>query len=108
MNRREFHRASMESRRVGRESCCESISPGEARCGCPLEIAPLKLEIAPGKVIQTVAYNGQVPGPLIRWPEGKPIAIDVLKSAPTSRRSSTGTDYGFRPTRMAPWRRVRR
>jgi FtsP/CotA-like multicopper oxidase with cupredoxin domain len=43
-----------------------------------LEIAPLALEIAPGKVIHTVAYNGRVPGPLIRWPEGKPIAIDVF------------------------------
>jgi FtsP/CotA-like multicopper oxidase with cupredoxin domain len=43
-----------------------------------LEIAPLKLEIAPGKVIHTVAYNGGVPGPLIRWPEGKPITIDVV------------------------------
>ena len=43
-----------------------------------LEIAPLKLEIAPGKVVSTVAYNGRVPGPLIRWPEGKPITIDVV------------------------------
>ena len=43
-----------------------------------LEIAPLKLEIAPKKVIQTIAYNGAVPGPLIRWPEGKPITIDVV------------------------------
>ena len=43
-----------------------------------LEIAPLELEIAPGKVVHTVAYNGHVPGPLIRWPEGKPIAIDVF------------------------------
>ena len=43
-----------------------------------LEIAPLDLEIAPGKVVHTVAYNGHVPGPLIRWPEGKPIAIDVF------------------------------
>ena len=43
-----------------------------------LEIAPLKLEIAPKKVIHTIAYNGAVPGPLIRWPEGKPIAIDVV------------------------------
>ena len=42
-----------------------------------LEIAPLKLEIAPGKIIHTVAYNGRVPGTLIRWPEGKPITIDV-------------------------------
>lgn len=43
-----------------------------------LEIAPLKLEIAPKKEIHTVAYNGRVPGPLIRWPEGKPITIDVV------------------------------
>ena len=42
-----------------------------------LEIAPLKLEIAPGKTIRTTAYNGRVPGPPIRWPEGKPITIDV-------------------------------
>src|ERR1700733_12213587 len=43
-----------------------------------LEIAPLKLEIAPKKVIRTVAYNRSVPGPLIRWPEGKPITIEVV------------------------------
>ncbi len=43
-----------------------------------LEIAPFKLEIAPRKIIHTVAYNGSVPGPLIRWPEGKPITIDVV------------------------------
>ena len=43
-----------------------------------LEIAPLELEIARGKVVHTIAYNGRVPGPLIRWPEGKPIVIDVL------------------------------
>src|SRR6202167_1749328 len=43
-----------------------------------LEIAPLDLQIAPGKVVHTVAYNGRVPGPLIRWPERKPIAIDVF------------------------------
>ena len=43
-----------------------------------LEIAPLALEIARGRVVHTVAYNGRVPGPLIRWPEGKPIVIDVL------------------------------
>ena len=43
-----------------------------------VEIAPLALEIAPGKVVHTVAFNGKVPGPLIRWPEGKPIIIDVV------------------------------
>src|ERR1700677_401112 len=57
-----------------------SVAPAwaEAAPDVKLEIAPLELEIAPGKVVHTVAYNGRVPGPLIRWPEGKPIAIDVL------------------------------
>lgn len=48
-----------------------------------LTIAPLQLELAPGKVVRTVAYNGSVPGPLIRWPEGKPITIDVLNQSDT-------------------------
>jgi FtsP/CotA-like multicopper oxidase with cupredoxin domain len=47
-----------------------------------LEIAPLELEIAPGKLVHTVAYNGHVPGPLIRRPEGKPIVIDVFNRTP--------------------------
>ena len=57
-----------------------SVAPGwpQAEADVKLEIAPLALEIAPGKVIHTVAYNGRVPGPLIRWPEGKPIIIDVF------------------------------
>src|ERR1700689_4314704 len=53
-------------------------APAQTSPDVKLEIAPLDLEIAPGKVIHTVAYNGHVPGPLIRWPEGKPIAIDVF------------------------------
>ncbi|HEX3436729.1 MAG TPA: multicopper oxidase domain-containing protein, partial [Pseudacidobacterium sp.] len=58
-------------------------SPVEAFAQQPLAdmsltIAPLELEIAPGKTIHTIAYNGSVPGPLIRWPQGKPITIEVL------------------------------
>jgi len=49
-----------------------------------LTIAPLDLEIAPGKMVRTIAYNGSVPGPLIRWPEGKPITIDVLNQTDAS------------------------
>lgn len=52
-------------------------SAAETTADVRLEIAPLALEIAPGKVLHTVAYNGRVPGPMIRWPEGKSIAIDV-------------------------------
>ncbi|MBT9329907.1 multicopper oxidase family protein [Paracidobacterium acidisoli] len=54
-----------------------AVDVANAPADLHLEIAPLALEIAPGKVVHTVAYNGRVPGPLIRWPEGKPIAVDV-------------------------------
>jgi FtsP/CotA-like multicopper oxidase with cupredoxin domain len=42
-----------------------------------LRIAPLALELAPRTIVRTVAYNGAVPGPLIRLREGEPATIDV-------------------------------
>lgn len=46
-----------------------------------LNIQPCSVEIAPGVTIKTVAYNGQVPGPLLRLREGVPVAIDVTNSS---------------------------
>jgi FtsP/CotA-like multicopper oxidase with cupredoxin domain len=42
-----------------------------------IRIAPTSLEIAPGKVIRTTAYNGTVPGPVLRLKEGRPVKIEV-------------------------------
>jgi len=42
-----------------------------------LRIAPLRLELAPNKIIQTYGYNGSVPGPLLRLREGRPVSIDI-------------------------------
>ena len=42
-----------------------------------LRIAPLRLELAPGKIIDTVGYNGAVPGPLLRMREGRQASIDI-------------------------------
>jgi FtsP/CotA-like multicopper oxidase with cupredoxin domain len=83
MNRREFVTAAVTS--VGGAMLAPRVPRGlrgveqglSGPADVKLEIAPLKLEIGAKKVIDTVAYNGAVPGPLIRWPEGKPIAIDV-------------------------------
>ena len=77
MNRRTFI-AQASAALTG--AALASVAPAWAQSApdVKLEIAPLALEIAPGKVIHTAAYNGRVPGPLIRWPEGKPIAIDVV------------------------------
>lgn len=46
-----------------------------------LRIAPCTLDIGSGVSIKTLAYNGQVPGPLLRLREGKPVTIDVTNAA---------------------------
>ena len=43
-----------------------------------LEIAPYSLQLAPKHNIRTIAYNQQIPGPLFRFQEGKPVTIDVV------------------------------
>jgi len=47
-----------------------------------LVIAPYSVEIAPRRFIKTVAYNQQVPGPLLRLKEGVPVTIDVDNRSP--------------------------
>jgi FtsP/CotA-like multicopper oxidase with cupredoxin domain len=42
-----------------------------------LEIAPYTLEASPKHHIRTVAYNGQVPGPLLRMRQGQQQTIEV-------------------------------
>ena len=48
-----------------------------AKADHSLRIEPCTLEIGPGVSIKTLAYNGQVPGPLLRLREGQPVTIDV-------------------------------
>src|SRR5579863_8494425 len=45
-----------------------------------LVIGPVSLEIAPGHVIRTIGYNGTVPGPLLRVPEGRQVTITVANN----------------------------
>jgi FtsP/CotA-like multicopper oxidase with cupredoxin domain len=42
-----------------------------------LRIAELTLDLAPRHSVRTLAYNGQVPGPLLRVTEGQSITVDV-------------------------------
>src|ERR1700742_2213136 len=42
-----------------------------------IDIAPYELDVAPHRSIKTIAYNRQVPGPLLRLKEGRSVTIDV-------------------------------
>ncbi len=75
-SRREFVRA-MTAGIVSAAYAPKLLASGQSQADYRLEISSLRLEIAPGKTIETIAYNEMVPGPLIRWPENKTIRIQV-------------------------------
>jgi FtsP/CotA-like multicopper oxidase with cupredoxin domain len=63
-----------------REFLATMAAPAFAQDSKPdvtLRIAPMEFEIAPGKNIKTIGYNGSIPGPLLRFPEGRPVTIEV-------------------------------
>lgn len=45
-----------------------------------LRIESCTLEIGPGVSVKTLAFNGQVPGPLLHMREGVPVTIDVTNA----------------------------
>lgn len=42
-----------------------------------IEIAEVEWELSARKKVRTTAYNGQIPGPLLRVTEGQPVAIEI-------------------------------
>ena len=46
-----------------------------------IRIAPVSLELAPGKTIKTTGYSDSVPGPVLRLREGRPVNIKVTNDA---------------------------
>jgi FtsP/CotA-like multicopper oxidase with cupredoxin domain len=48
-----------------------------------LRIAPGLIELAPEHIVSTTLYNGQFPGPLLRFKEGQQVVIDVHNDTDT-------------------------
>ena len=62
----------------------QALAPGaptKTRSDYALRIEPTTIEIASGVSIKTTAYNGQVPGPVLRVKEGAPVTIDVANAS---------------------------
>jgi FtsP/CotA-like multicopper oxidase with cupredoxin domain len=59
----------------------QGAAAAAAKADHTLRIEPCALEIGPGITIPTLAYNGQVPGPLLRLREGVPVTIDVTNAS---------------------------
>jgi len=48
-----------------------------------LRIQASTIEIAPKRIVSAVTYNGQFPGPLLRFREGQPVTVDVFNDTDT-------------------------
>ncbi len=84
MNRREFlQSAGMTAALPLAARNVPALAQGNraARPDIALRIEPTTLEIGRGVLVKTVAYNGQVPGPLLRLREGVPVTIDVTNAS---------------------------
>lgn len=51
-----------------------------------LHIASSPVEIAPKHIVSTITYNGQFPGPLMRFKEGQPVTVEVHNDTDTSEQ----------------------
>jgi len=58
-------------------------SSTEGAADYTIRIAATPVEIAPKKIISTNTYNGQFPGPLLRFKEGQRVTVDIYNETDT-------------------------
>jgi FtsP/CotA-like multicopper oxidase with cupredoxin domain len=60
--------------------------PGDQPADYTLRIVAAPIEIAPKHILSSVTYNGQFPGPLLRFKEGQQTTVDVYNDTDTSEQ----------------------
>jgi FtsP/CotA-like multicopper oxidase with cupredoxin domain len=48
-----------------------------------LRISASAVEIAPKRIVSAITYNGQFPGPLLRFKEGQPVTVEIRNDTDT-------------------------
>src|SRR3984885_14624212 len=61
----------------------KSVPPSNNPADYMLTIATKPLEIAPKRILSVTTYNGQFPGPLLRFKEGQQVTIDIRNDTET-------------------------
>ena len=93
LSRREFLRvtattgaAAAGAGILGASSPLDWVRQTQAQSPAPdyrLHIAATAIEIAPKHIVSTITYNGQVPGPLLRFKEGQEVTVEVHNDTDT-------------------------
>jgi FtsP/CotA-like multicopper oxidase with cupredoxin domain len=70
------------ARVAGREPQ-NSVPRAEGAADYVIHIGATPVEIAPKRIISTTTYNGQFPGPLLRFKEGRQVTVDIHNGTDT-------------------------
>src|SRR5207245_1280217 len=68
---------------LGLPASAGSQSPEQTGTDYTLHIKNSAIEIAPKRIISVTTYNGQFPGPLLRFKEGRQVTVDVYNDTDT-------------------------
>jgi FtsP/CotA-like multicopper oxidase with cupredoxin domain len=82
LTRRRFAQLSAMTLTAATLRAAHPEAPPETPADLKLEIAPYLLEPSPKHKIQTIAYNNQVPGPLLRLRQGREISVAITNHSP--------------------------
>ena len=63
---------------AGGTTACARPAPPGGKADYTLRIGTGAVELAPDHVVSTLTYNGQFPGPLLRFKEGRRTSVDVF------------------------------
>ena len=79
-----------------------------ARADYTIRIQTNPIEIAPKQIISTTTYNGQFPGPLLRFKEGQPVTIDIINDTDVPEQlhwhgQKVSTDVDGAAEEGTPW-----
>src|SRR5215469_3160873 len=73
-----------------------------------IRIQTTPIEIAPKHIISTATYNGQFPGPLLRFKEAQPVTIDIINDTDVPEQlhwhgQKVSTDVDGAAEEGTPW-----
>ncbi|WP_297601550.1 multicopper oxidase domain-containing protein [Mycobacterium sp.] len=63
---------------AGSLTACSEPGPPNGKADYTLRIATGTVELAPGRTVSTLTYNGQFPGPLLRFMQGRRAWVDIF------------------------------
>ena len=91
-----------------RENSGDALGRSDAAAEYTIRIAATPVEIAPDHILSTITYNGQFPGPLLRFKAGRAVTIDIINDTDAPEQlhwhgQTLATDVDGSAEEGTPW-----